>query len=116
MHGLIALILEVIAPAIILLVVVLMAPQILVVASRAFVASIVLMAIIELLIIVVALVASMVVAIFMTVMLTVAQFTATCNRKLIRFLFLWLLVLGDLLKIASRLAGHLTLLKEGNHL
>jgi hypothetical protein len=32
------------------------------------------------------------------------------------FLFLWLLlVLGDLIKNTSRLVGHLTLLKEGNH-
>jgi hypothetical protein len=41
---------------------------------------------------------------------------ATCNRKLSRFPFLWLLVLGDLLKNASHLVGCSTLLKEGNHL
>jgi hypothetical protein len=61
---------------------------------------------------VVALVASMVVAIFTTAMLTVAQFMATCNRKLSYFPFLWLIVLGNLLKNASRLVGCLTLLKE----
>ncbi len=41
---------------------------------------------------------------------------ATCNRKLSHFPFLQLLVLGNLLKNASRLVGCLTLLKEGNHL
>jgi hypothetical protein len=39
-----------------------------------------------------------------------------CNRKLSRFPFLWLLVLGNLLKNASRLVGCLTLLEEDNHL
>jgi hypothetical protein len=38
------------------------------------------------------------------------------NKKLSHFPFLWLLVLGNLLKNASRLVGCLTLLKEGNHL
>jgi hypothetical protein len=38
------------------------------------------------------------------------------DRKMSHFLFLWLLfILGDLIKNASRLVGHLTLLKEGNH-
>jgi hypothetical protein len=41
---------------------------------------------------------------------------ATCNRKLSRFPFLWLLVLGNFLKNASHLVGCLTLLEEGNHL
>jgi hypothetical protein len=59
----------------------------------------------------------MVVAIFTTAMLSVAQFTATCNRKLSHFPFLRLpLVLGNLLENASRLDSRLTLLKEGNHL
>ncbi len=116
MHGLVALFLEVIAPAIILLVVVLVAPHILVVASRAIVAPIVSMKIVRLSIIVVALVALMVVAIFTTATLTVAQFMATCDRKLSRFPFLWLLVLGNLFKNASHLIGCLTLLKEGSHL
>ncbi len=40
---------------------------------------------------------------------------ATCNRKLSRFLFLWLLVLGHLLENANRLVGCLTLLEESNH-
>ncbi len=105
-----------IAPAIILLVVGLLAPCILVVASRVIAALIVSMTIVKLLIIAVALVALMVVVIFTTAMLMVAQFTATCNRKLSLFLFLWLLVLGNLLGNASHLVVHLTLLKEGDHL
>jgi hypothetical protein len=36
--------------------------------------------------------------------------------KLSRFPFLWLLVLGNLLKNLSRFVGCLTLLKEGNNL
>ena len=41
---------------------------------------------------------------------------ATCGGKMSRFLFLWLLlVLGNLIKNASRLVGYLALLKEGNH-
>ncbi len=39
-----------------------------------------------------------------------------CDRKLSRFPFLWLLVLGNLLENTSRLVGCLTLLKEGNYL
>jgi hypothetical protein len=39
-----------------------------------------------------------------------------CNRKLSHLPFLWLLVLGNLLKSASCLVGCLTLLKEDNHL
>ncbi len=38
-----------------------------------------------------------------------------CNRKLSHFPFLWLLILGNLLKNASCLVGCLTLLEEGNH-
>ncbi len=116
MHGLVALFLEVIALAIILLVVGLVAPCVLVIASRAIVALIVSMTIVGLLIITVASVASMIVMIFTTAMLTVAQFMAMCDRKLSLFLFLWLLVLGNLLKNSSRLVGYLTLLKESNHL
>ncbi len=116
MHGLVTLFLEVITLAIILLVVGLVAPHVLVVALRAIVAPIILMRIVGSLIIAVALVALVIVAIFTTAMLTVARFMATCDRKLSRFPFLWLLVLGDLLKNASRFVGCLTLLKEGNHL
>ncbi len=116
MHGLVALFLEVIATAIILLVIGLVALHVLVGASRVIVALIVSMTIVGSLIIAVALVALMVVAIFTTAMLTVAQFTATCNRKLSHFPFLWLLVLGNLLENASRPVGCLTLLKEGDHL
>ncbi len=116
MHGLVTLFLEVIVVVIILLVVGLFAPRVLVIAFRAIVALIVLMMIVGSLIIMVASVASMIVAIFTTAMLMVARFTATYNRKLSRFPFLWLLVLGNLLKNVSRLVGCLTLLKEGNHL
>jgi hypothetical protein len=116
MHGLVALFLEVIMPTIILLVVGLVAPHVLVVALRAIVAPIVLMMIVGSSIIAVVLVTSMVVAIFTTATLTVAQFMATCDRKLSCFPFLWMLVLGNLLKNASRLVGCLTLLKEGNHI
>jgi hypothetical protein len=114
MHDLVAFFLEVIASAVILLVVGIVAPHVLVVALRVIMVSIVLIRIVGLLIIAVALVALMVVAIFTTAMLMVARFTAMCNRNLSRFCFLWLLVLGNLLKNASRLVGCLTLLKEGN--
>jgi hypothetical protein len=108
--------LEVNALAIILLVVGLVDPHVLVVALRAIMAPVVLMTIVGLSIIAVALVASMIVTIVMTGMLMVAQFMVTCNRELSRFPFLQLLVLGVLLKNASRLVGCVTLLKEGNHL
>jgi hypothetical protein len=114
-HGLVTFFLEVIALAIILLVVELVAPHVLVVASRAIVVPIVLMRIIGS-IVAVALVASTIVAIVTTAMLTVAQFMVTCNRKLSRFPVLWLLVLGNHLKNASHIVGCLTLLEEGNHL
>jgi hypothetical protein len=117
MHGLITLFLGVIALAIILLVVGLCALQVLVVESRAIVASIVLMTIVGAAIIAVTSVALMIATIFATIMLMVAQFMATCGRKMSRFLFLWLiLVLGNLLKNASHLVNHLTLLKESNYL
>jgi hypothetical protein len=80
-------------------------------------APIISMMIVRLAIVVIELVALMVVAIFMMTTLPVAQFTATCCRKMSRFLLFWLLlVLGNLLKIASRLVGCLTLLKESNQL
>ncbi len=94
MHCLVALFLEVIAPAIILFVVGLVAPHILVVVLRANVVPIVSMGIVGLLIIAVTLVALMVVAIFTTAMLMVAQFMDTCDRKLSHFPFLQLLVLA----------------------
>ncbi len=102
--------------AVILFVIGLVVPHVLVVALRAVVALIVSMTIVRLSIIAVASVALMIVAIFATAMLMVAWFAATCDRKLSHFSFLWLLVLGNLLKIASRLVDCLTLLKEGNHL
>jgi hypothetical protein len=116
-HGLVALFLGVITLAIILLVLGLGALQVLVIASRAIVALIVSIRIVRSAIVVLASVVLMIVAIFRITMLMVAQFTATRGRKMSRFLFLWLLlVLGNLLKNASRLVGHLTPLKESNHL
>ncbi len=116
MHGLIALFLEVIALAIILLVVGLVVPCVLVVALTTIMALIVLMMLARLAIIAITSVASMVVTLFVATVLLVAQFTATCGRDMSRTLFLWLLlVFGNLLKNASHLVGCLTLLKEGNH-
>jgi hypothetical protein len=116
LHGLVALFLEVTALAIILLVVGLVFPCVLVVASTTIMAAIVLMMIIRLAIVAIISVASMVVVIFVATVLLVAQFTATCSRNMSRTLFLWLLlVLGDLLENTSCLVGCLTLLKEGNH-
>ncbi len=76
-------------------------------------APIALMVIVGLSMIAVVSVASMIVTIVKTAMLAVAPM---CDRKLSRFPFLWLLVLCNLLKNASRLIGCLTLLEEGNHL
>ena len=46
----------------------------------------------------------------------VAQFMATCDRKMSHFLFLWLLlILGNLIKNARRFVACLTLLEDGNH-
>ncbi len=72
MHGLVTLFLEVIALTIILLVVGLVAPHVLVVASRAIMVPIALMMIVRSLIITVGLVALMIVAIVTTAMLMVA--------------------------------------------
>jgi hypothetical protein len=116
MHGLVALFLGVIPPAIILLVIGLGTFRVLVITSRAIVALIVSMMVVRSVIVAIALVASMIVMVVTTAMLTVAQFTAMCGRKMSRFFFLWLLlILGNLIKNASRLVGCLTLLEEGNH-
>ncbi len=116
MHGLVAPFLGVIALAIILLVVGLGAFWVLVVTLRAITTPIVLITIAGLSIIAVVLVALMIVAIFPAAMLTVAWFTATCDRKMGCFLFLWLLlIVGNLIKNASRLVSCLTLLEGGNH-
>jgi hypothetical protein len=116
MHCIVTLFIEVIALAIILLVVGLVFPHILVIASTMIMALIVSMMIIRSAIIAIASVTLMVVVIFVATVLLVAQFTATCGRNMNRTLFLWLLlVLGNLLKNASCLVGCLTLLKEGNH-
>jgi hypothetical protein len=116
MHALVALFLEVIALAIILLVVGLVVPRVLVIASTTIMASIVLMTIVRSAIVAITSVALMVVAIFVATVLLVAQFMAMCSRNMSYILFLWLLlVLGDLLKNASRLVGCLTLLNKSNH-
>ncbi len=116
MHGLVTLFLEVIALAIILLVGGLVVLRVLVVQLTRIMVSIVLMTIIRSAIIAITLAALMVIAIFVATVLLVAQFTATCCRNMSCTLFLWLLlVLGSLVKNASRLVGCLTLLKEGNH-
>jgi hypothetical protein len=115
-HGLVALFLEVIALVIILLVVGFVVSCVLVFAITTIMALIVLMMIVRLASVAILLVALMVVVIFVATVLLVAQFTAMCGRNMSRTLFFWLLlVLEDLLKNASRLVGHLTLLKEGNH-
>jgi hypothetical protein len=115
-HGLIALFFEVIALAIVLLVVGLAVPCVLVIASTTIMALIVLMTIIRLVIVTVTSVTLMVIAIFVGTVLLVAQFMATFCRNMSRTLFLWLLLVpGNLLENASRLVGHLTLLEEGNH-
>ncbi len=112
MHGLITLFLDLIKLAIILLVVGLVVPRVLVVASTMIMALIVSMTIVRLVIVAITLVALMVVVIFVEMVLLVAQFTATCGRNMSRTLFFWLLlVLGDLLKNASCLVSCLTLLK-----
>jgi hypothetical protein len=116
MHGLIALFPVVITLVIILLVIGLGAFQVLVITSRAIVALIISMTIVRLAIVVIVLVVLMMVAVVTNAMLTVARFRSTCDRKMSLFLFLWLLlILGDLIKNASRFVGRLTLLKEGNH-
>ncbi len=116
MHGLVTLFLEVIALAIILLVVGLAVPHVLVVASTTIMALIVLMMIIRLAIVAITLVALMVILIYVAMVLLVARFTATSCRNMSRTLFLQLLLVhGNLLKNASGLVGRLTLLKEGNH-
>ncbi len=116
MHGLVTLFLQVIALAIIFLVVGLAVPCILVIALTTIMASIVLMTIIRSAIIAIRSVALMVITIFVATVLLVAQFMATCSRNMSCTLFLWLLLVpGNLLENASRLVGRLTLLKEGNH-
>jgi hypothetical protein len=107
MHGLVALFPGVFALAIILLVIGLVALCILVIMSSMIMASTILMTIVRLAIIVVVAVASIVIMVF----------TALRSKKMSCSYFLWLLlILGNLLKNASRLVGCLTLLKESNHL
>ncbi len=114
---LVALFLEVIALAIILLFVGLATLWVLVVTLKTTVASIVLMTIVRYAIIAIALVALVIVPIFVATMLLVVWFAAMCRRKMSHFLFFWLLlILGNLLENASCLASCLTLLKESNKL
>ncbi len=116
MHGLVTFFLEVIALAIILLVVGLVVPCVPVDASTTIMALIIWMTIIRLAIVTIMSIALMVIAIFVATVLLVAQFTATCCRNMSRTLFLWLLLVpGNLVKNASCLVGRLTLLQEGNH-
>ncbi len=116
MHGLVALFLEVIAHAIILLVIGLVVPCVLVVTLTTIMALIVLMTIIRSAIIAITSAALMVVTIFVAKVLLAARFMATRGRNMSSILFFWLLlVLGDLPKNASHLVGPLTLLEECNH-
>jgi hypothetical protein len=116
MHGIVPLILGVIALTIILLVVGLVALWVLVVTLTTIMVLIVSITIVRLAIVTIGLVTLMVIAVFVTAMLTLAQFMATHGRKMSHFPFLWLhLVLGYLLENASCLVGCLTLLKESNH-
>ncbi len=108
MHGLVALFLEVIVLAIILLVVGLVVPCVLVVALPTIMALIISMMIVRLAIIAITSVALMVVTIFVAMVLLVAQFTATCSIGC----FLSMEIFA---RIASRHVGCLTLLEEGNH-
>jgi hypothetical protein len=114
-HGLLALFLEVIMLAIILLLVGRFVLVVLVFATRVIMAQIVLMMIVRLLVFAIVLVALMVVAILATILL-VAQITAACNRKMSRLLHLGLFLLLDLLKDASCFIRSLTLLEKGNEL
>ncbi len=114
MHGLVALNLEMIALAIILLLIGLVALAVLVVVTRMIVASIVLMMIVRSLVVAIASVASMIVTLLAT-MLRVAWIMAARNRKMSCLLLLQLiLLLGNLLKNVSRFIVSLTLLKKGN--
>jgi hypothetical protein len=106
-QGLVALFLEVITLAIILLLIGLAALMVLVVTTRMIVALIVLMRIASSLVIVIASVTSMIVAPFAT-MLLVAQIAAACDGKMSCRLLFWLL------KDAGRFIGSLTLLEKDN--
>jgi hypothetical protein len=116
-HGLVALFLEVIVFAIILLFIGLVALRVLIIATRTIVASIVLMTIAGLLVVAIMSVALMVVAILVATMLLVASFTGMRGRKMSHLLFFWLLfILGNLLKNVSHFVSRLTLCKESNEL
>jgi hypothetical protein len=113
-HGLVAFFFEVIALAIILLLIGLLALVVLVVATRMILASIVSMRIVGSLVIVIVPVALMIVALF-ALMLSVAWFTAARDGKMSHLLLFWLLfVLGNLLKNAGCFIVSLTFLEKGN--
>jgi hypothetical protein len=97
MHGLVAIYLEVIALANILLLAGLFVLVVLVFATRMIVASIVLITIVMSLVIAIALVASMVVAI-LAMMLPVTWVTAAWDRKMSHLLLFWPFLLLYLLK------------------
>ncbi len=86
-HGLVALFLEVIALASILLFIGLAALRVLIVATRTIVTSIILMTVVRLAIVAIALVVSMIVTILVAAKLLVAQFKATNGGKMSHFLF-----------------------------
>jgi hypothetical protein len=110
-HGLVALFLEVIALAIILLLIGLAVLRVLILATRTIVVLIILIMIVGSLIVM--WVALMIVEVLVAMMLPVAWFTAAHERKMSHLLLYWLLfVLGDLLKNASCFVSRLTLLKK----
>ncbi len=111
MHGLITLLPEVIALAIIPLLLGLFL-GLLVFATRVIMALIVLMATVMSLVVGITLVDLMVVAIFAT-MLWVAQIMDARDGKMSRLLLFWLLLLLDLVMDTSCFIGSLTLLKKG---
>jgi hypothetical protein len=116
-HGLIAPMFDVIALAIILILIGLAVFRVFIIATRMIVTSVVSMIIAELLVTAIALVALIIVPIFVATMLLVAQFTAAHDRKMSRtLLFLLRYVLVDLLKNASPFVSHLTLIRKSNEL
>jgi hypothetical protein len=109
-HGIITLFLEVIALAIILLLVGLFL-VVLVFMTRVIVVLIVLILTVMLPVIPIALVTFMVVVVLAT-MLPVACITAASNGKMSRLLLFWLLFLHDLVKVSGCFIGSLTLFEK----
>ncbi len=113
MHGLVTLFLEVIALAIILLLVGIFVLVVLVFVTRIIVTLIVSIATVILLVVRITLVASMVVAVLVAI-LPVAQIMDASDRKMSHLLLFWLIFLLDLVKNAVCFIGSLTLLKKGD--